>query len=217
MLIVDDHVLNCLKWNIDNVVYLVKALFTCSFTLSLLKVEFQISYGPFTTVLVVIVGRLFGDSYICQMNKHVVSLVLVVAVLFDTESGEPKIIQIDLQRTVTCNQHIYTQVKLFPPDQKRILQVLWNYIWFLESLIVAERDFWFILPALQLREFRHEENSLTLCFVTRFHNPCCIWVTSKLFNKNVVITWENVRLGNNIHVNIATKFIFFSQWTVFTL
>ena len=49
------------------------------------------------------------------------------------------------------------------------------------------------------------------------HNPSCIWLSSKFFNKNVVITREKVSKRDYIHLNISTKLIFFGERRVLTI
>jgi hypothetical protein len=92
MLIIDDYTLHCLKRNVDDVVNLVKTLITCSFSLSLFQIKFKICYCPFTAVFVVVVCGLFCNGYICQVNEHIVSFVLIVAVLFNTKTGKAQIV-----------------------------------------------------------------------------------------------------------------------------
>ena len=44
-----------------------------------------------------------------------------------------------------------------------------------------------------------------------FHNPGGVWLASELLNEDVVVAWEDISLGDNIHLKVSTKFIFFSK------
>ena len=92
-------------------------------------------------MFIIIVGCLFGNRYVCKMDKHIVSLVLIIAVFLNAESGKAKVIQVNLQRAVASNKYIYSQVKLLTPDQKRIFEVLRNDIRLFESLVVTKGYF----------------------------------------------------------------------------
>lgn len=116
MLVVNYYVLDSLKRYVDDIVYLVKALFACGLALSLFQVEFKVGYRPLSTMLVVIVCGLFRNSDVSEMDKHIVSLILVVGVLFHAESGEPQVIQVNLEWAVARNQYVDSQVKLLPAD-----------------------------------------------------------------------------------------------------
>jgi len=116
VLVVNYYVLDSLQRYVNDIVYLVEALFACGFTLGLLQVEFKIGYRPLSTMLVVIVCSLFCNSDVSEMDKHIVTLILVVGVLFHTESGEPQVIQVNLQWTVARYQDVDSQVKLLPAD-----------------------------------------------------------------------------------------------------
>ena len=51
----------------------------------------------------------------------------------------------------------------------------------------------------------------------RLHNPGGVGLSAELFDKDVVVAWEDVGLGDNVHVNVAAEFVFFCQGRVFSL
>ena len=68
-----------------------------------------------------------------------------------------------------------------------------------------------LLPLFQLLKFGDKEDALALCAVGWFHNPGGVWLASELLNEDVVVAWEDISLGDNIHLKVATKFVFFSK------
>ena len=44
-----------------------------------------------------------------------------------------------------------------------------------------------------------------ITFSTGFHNPCSVWISSKLFHKQVIISWQHVGLWYEICTNKTLK------------
>jgi hypothetical protein len=51
----------------------------------------------------------------------------------------------------------------------------------------------------------------------RFHDPGCVRLSAEFLYENVVVTWEDISLGNDVHVDVAAELVFFSEGRVFAL
>lgn len=94
MFVVDHHSLHRFQTHPDYVVNFIETLVGGGLALGLLQVELQILDGPLATVLIVVVGRLLGNSDIGQVNEHVLALVRVVRILLDAEPSETEVVEV---------------------------------------------------------------------------------------------------------------------------
>jgi len=72
-------------------------------------------------------------------------------------------------------------------------------------------------PLFELIEFVDQENTFALGLRRRLHNPHNVRVATELFHEYSVITWQNIGVRYDVHVNVVALFIFFSYGIVLLL
>jgi hypothetical protein len=92
MFVINNSVLDRLQGDIDDIVDFIKTLVSEVLALSLLKVKSEVVDGPFATMTVVVVIRKFVNSYVCQVDKHIVSFTHIVGILGYTEASKTKFV-----------------------------------------------------------------------------------------------------------------------------
>ena len=128
MLVVNHDTLHGLQRDVDDVLDIVEAFDRCGRATRLFQVESKVVDGPLRTVLGVVVIALLLDCDVRQMDLHVVEVVRRHVILLVAEAGEALRAQPDLQRLVTRDKHINTQVELLAADQQRPVDVATDHV-----------------------------------------------------------------------------------------
>ena len=66
-------------------------------------------------------------------------------------------------------------------------------------------------------QFVDKEDALSLRLGGRFHNPHNVSISAKLFNENGIVTGEDVSVGDDIHIDVVSLFILFSNRVILFL
>ena len=131
------------------------------------------------------------------MNIVVLNVFNVSSISVMSKSCKPSSVKVCSQRSVTCHKAINSHVKFLASNQQRINDIA------LHDIGLSLRAFRFppeiVFPLSDLLQFVKQEDSLSLRFGDRLHNPP--YGSSSLlefFDKQRVITWEVI--GSRIEV-----------------
>lgn len=134
-----------------------------------------------------VVFILFVDRVVRQVHKQVLQLTAVaVGCRLVRPSGEPGhavIVDVDLERIDTIQEHVQPQVKLEAVYEQRVVEVSLRYL-------PGAAILTFVLKVLP---FAHQMNSATLAIVTRLHDEGFLMVRVFACHENGTLELRHIR------------------------
>lgn len=175
------------------------------------QVQLHASQIPLASKFIIVIIRCLLNGNVCQVHESVREVIEIVRIPRMCESTKAIPIQVDSEWLIACDQDIDSQIELLTSNKQWIEDISLYNIWL--SLWTLWLPSKLIFPLRDLLQLVKKENTTSLTFTNRLHNPDTA-SPLELFNKNTVLSrqvisgWKEVIRVGLLHLALPIQHLF---------